>query len=199
MLLAMPEGFLNMSLKNVMSLCAMSPGRLLLLVCLLVPTLTRADSVTCTQIGPNTIQIAEPGLVPGTPEPLTEVNACVLPAGFAAPALGALFDLTEPNASDPLLPVSDYFDITILGVVTLTSDPLDIGLPSRSLIATSVPEVGSEGSNGATIVVSGVTYDIISDSSGGAAVPEPSSMLLLLTGGALLGVSKYFKSRKRFV
>jgi len=172
---------------------------LLLLGCLLIPVSTRADPVTCTQTGPDTIQIAEPGLVPGMPEPLTEVNACVLPAGFATPAVDASFDLTEPNPSDPLLPVSDYFDVTALGLVTFTSDPLDLGLPSR-LIATPVPEVGSEGSNGATIVVAGVTYNLISDSPGvGASVPEPSSVLLMLTGAALVGVSKYFKNRKRVV
>ena len=177
---------------------ARTPG-LLLLGCLLIPGLTRADSVICTQTGPNTIQIAEPGLVPGLPEPLTEVNACMLPAGFATPTVDASFDLTEPNPSNLLLPVSDYFDVTALGLVTFTSDPLDIGLPSR-LIATTVPEVGSEGSNGATIVVAGVTYNLISDSpGGGGTVPEPSSMLLMLTGAALLGVSRYYKNRKRIV
>jgi hypothetical protein len=178
-------------LRKVSSTLARSPGRLLLLGCLLIPTVTRAETL-CTQIGPNTIQITEPGLVPGTPEPLNEINVCVLPAGFAAPALGAFFDLTDPNPADPLLPVSDYFDITNLGVVTLTSDLLDIGLPRRPLIATEIAEVvGSNGSDGATIVVAGVTYVVISDSPGGAAVPEPSSMLLVLTGVALLGVWKY--------
>ena len=177
-------------LRKVSSTLARSPGRLLLLGCLLIPTVTRAETL-CTQIGPNTIQITEPGLVPGTPEPLNEINVCVLPAGFTAPTLAAFFDLTEPNPADPLLPVSDYFDITNLGVVTLTSDPLDIGLLRRPLIAEPVLEVGSNGSDGATIVVAGVTYVIISDSPGGAAIPEPSSMLLVLTGVALLGVSKY--------
>jgi hypothetical protein len=105
--------------------------------------------------------------------------------------LGAFFDLVDLNPANPLLPVSDYFDITALGVVTLTSDPLEIGLVSRPLIATSVPEVGSEGSNGATITVAGVTYVVNSDSPGGSAVPEPLSMLLVLTGVAVLGVSKY--------
>ena len=127
---------------------------LLLFGCLLLPPLIRADMVTCTQIGPNTIQITEPGLVPGTPEPVNEVNACVLPAGFTAPALGAFFDLMEPNPADPLLPVSDYFDITNLGIVTLTSDPLDIGLPSRPLIATEVPEVGRRSFRGCRPAVS---------------------------------------------
>src|SRR5260370_19635539 len=90
--------------------------------------------------------------------------------------------LVDLNPANPLVPVSDYCDITALGVVTLTSDPLEIGLVSRPLIATSVPEVGSEGSNGATITVAGVTYVVNSDSPGGSAVPEPLSMLLVLTG-----------------
>src|SRR5438094_614508 len=118
-------------LRIVSSTLARSPGRLLLLGCLLIPALTRADTITCTQIGPTTIGITEPVLVLGTPEPLSEVTACVLPDGFTAPALGAFFDLMEPNPANPLLPVSDYFDITALGVVTLTSDPLEIGLVSR--------------------------------------------------------------------
>src|SRR5579859_22557 len=178
-------------LRKVISAAAMCHGRLLLAGCLFIPALIWADPLTCTQTGPDTILITEPGLVSGTGEPLTEINACVLPAGVPAPALDALFDLTEPNASNPLLPISDYFDITSLGVVTLTSDVMEIGLPSRPLIATAVPEVGSEGSNGATIVVAGVTYDIISDAPGGAAVPEPSSILLMLTGVAVLGVMEY--------
>ena len=185
-------------LRKVSSTLARSPGRLLLLGCLLIPTITRADTV-CTQIGPNTIQITEPGLVPGTTEPLSEINICVLPAGFTKPALTAFFDLTEPNPVNRLLPVSDYFDITNLGVVILTSDPLDIGLLRRALIATSVPEVvGANGSDGATIVVAGVTYVVTSDSPGGAVVPEPSSMRLLLTAGiAVLGVLKYRNRRSQ--
>ena len=178
-------------LRKVSTTLAISPGRLLLLGCLLIPSLTRADTITCTQIGPTTIQITEQPLVLGTPEPLNEVNACVLPTGFAAPLLGAFFDLVEPNPANPLLPVSDYFDITSAGLVTLTSDPLELGLARRLLIATAVPEVGPEGSNGATITVAGVTYVVISDGPGGSVVAEPSSMLLALIGVAMLGISKY--------
>src|SRR6266404_3512025 len=72
-------------LSKVSSILAWSSGRLLLLGFLLVSGLARADTV-CTQTGPDTIQITEPVLVSGTSEPLTEINACVLPAGFTAPA-----------------------------------------------------------------------------------------------------------------
>jgi hypothetical protein len=158
----------------------------LLLGCLLIPALAWADTLTCKQVGPHTVLITEK-LVPGVDN---EVTACMLPAGLTPPAADTFFDLTEPNPADPLLPVSDYFDITTLGLVTLTSDPLEIGLPARPL-ATSVPEVGTERKNGAIITVGGVTYDVMSDMPGRAAVPEPSPMLLIFTGVVLLGVSNY--------
>ena len=168
----------------------------LLLGCLLMPALSRSDTLICKKIGLHTLLITEPGLVPGAPEPTNEVNACTLPTGFTPPAQDTFFDLMDPNPADPLLPVSDYFDITSLGLVTLTSDPLEIGLPTRPLIATPVPEVGSENLNGALITVGGVTYDVMSDMPGRAAVPEPSPMLLLLTGIAVSGGSNY-RNRNR--
>ena len=69
--------------------------------------------------------------------------------------------------------------------------PADVGIPQPQTTAIVIPEVGAEGSNGATWVpgpagIGGnaslptLTYDFISE------VPEPSSLLLAGLGGALL-------------
>lgn len=178
--------------KKVSLILTRKRAQLLLAWCLLILPLLRADMLTCQQIGPNAIQITEPGVVPGTLEPVNEVNPCLLPADIAPPTSGMFVDTMESKPSNVQLPVSDYFDITNLGLVTLTSDALEVGLPSRPLITTEFPEVGPEGSNGATITVGGVTYVVISDSSGLSGVPEPATYWLVLTGIALLGVSKYW-------
>ena len=164
--------------------------------CLLMPALSRADTLTCQQIGPHEILIVEPSLVPGAPEPTNEVSACLLPTGFTPPTQNTFFDMMEPNPPDPLLPVSDYFDITSLGLVTLTSDPLELGLPTRPAIATPVQEVGPDNRNGAFITVGGVTYDVMSDMPRRARVPEGSPILLVLTGAAILGVSNYWNRNR---
>ena len=164
--------------------------------CLLIPAVALASTLSpCRQIGPDTILITEKPLVPGTPEPLTEATACLLPAGFAPPATTMMFDLMEPNPSNPLLPVSDYFNVTSTGLVVLVSDPLEVGLAARPL-ATSVPEVGPDNTNGAIIKAGGINFEVISDRKPRSPISEPSSVVLLLTGVGLLGLTRF--CRKAF-
>ena len=116
------------------------------------------------------------------------------------------YDLRERNPADPNAPVSDYFDQGgLVGIVTLTSDAHnpESGLGPRGFVSnlavTSVNESGSEGSNGATIVINDghgntlATFDVISDLPGGE-IPEPSTALLV--GAALPAIWGFRRSRE---
>jgi PEP-CTERM motif len=92
---------------------------------------------------------------------------------FGGPNHNILYFFSDASTSDP------------------ADSPADVGIPQPQSLVTVIPEVGAEGSNGATWVpgTAGIggdaslptlTYTFISD------VPEPSSLLLAGLGCALL-------------
>src|SRR6266576_2343785 len=143
----------------------------------------------CTVVAPGHYSISETSFFQvSTAFDPTEMFQCSY-----TPAVPFIFfyDLRETTSG----PVSDYFDQGgFAGIVTLTSDAHnpEIGLGPRGTVSgvpvTWVNEIGSEGSNGATIVIDDghgntlATFDVISDLPGGE-IPEPSTVLLV--GAAL--------------
>jgi PEP-CTERM motif-containing protein len=149
----------------------------------------------------------------GLIEPVNEVSTCTVPITLP-PLTLVMFDIMEPNPSNPLLPVSDYLDITndlLTGqaLLTLTSDGedqfgVDIGLASRALAgAIQVPEVIlPSGESGALIHVKisdNIAFDVkvISEAGAGGEVPEPASVFLL--GAGLTGLVALKKRLGRWI
>ena len=154
----------------------------------------------CTIVAPRHYSISETPFFQDltAPDP-TEMFQCL----YAPPVPFVFYyDLRETAIG----PVSDYFDQGgFAGIVTLRSDAHnpEIGLGPRLAVSgvpvTSVNESGSEGSNGATIVINDghgntlATFDVISDLPGGE-IPEPSTALLV--GAALPAIWGFRRSRE---
>jgi len=155
----------------------------------------------CTVVAPGHYSISETSFFQvSTAFDPTEMFQCSY-----TPAVPFIFfyDLRETTSG----PVSDYFDQGGFGgIVTLTSDAHnpEIGLGPRGTVSgvpvTWVNEIGSEGSNGATIVIDDghgntlATFDVISDLPGGE-IPEPSTVLLV--GAASPAVWRITRRRGR--
>jgi hypothetical protein len=125
--------------------------------------------------------------------------------GADAPAVDLFFDLKEPNPINTSLPESDYLQISsattlppgIPGLVILSSDSVTgTGLAHRAF-AKEVDEVGSEGSNEATIDraidarLGNTTLIVKSD------VPEPEPSTFLLLGSGFAGLILFWRMRYR--
>ena len=167
---------------------------------MLPPIASAAVPPSCIVVAPSHFRIEETKFFQvSTALDPTEMFQCSY-----TPAVPFIFfyDLRETTSG----PVSDYFDQGGFGgIVTLTSDAHnpEIGLGPRGTVSgvpvTWVNEIGSEGSNGATIVIDDghgntlATFDVISDLPGGE-IPEPSTVLLV--GAALPGIWGIRRSRE---
>ena len=153
----------------------------------------------CAVVGPGHYSISETTFFQvSTALDPTEMFQCSYTPAFP---LVFYYDLRETTIG----PASDYFDQGGLGgIVTLTSDAHnpETGLGPRGTVSgvpvTWVDETGSEGSNGATIVLNRSgntwTFDVISDLPGGE-IPEPSTVLLV--GAALPAIWGITRRRGR--
>jgi len=115
---------------------------------------------------------------------------------FSSAFGGGVFFYSNPTApGEP----ADLADVSLISYLMALSQS----------IFTLIPEVGSEGTNGAFYVpgftdpgflmTNGIfaTYNIISDAGPRSTVPEPSSLLLLATGVGLASLARVTRRRHR--